>query len=105
MRLGMVPENLMERLALSLGLVPPGIVETWVGIMLAWTVMAATKVNVFEALAAGPLTAAEVAQLCGTHPGATEKLLNALVGVRCLYVRGERYVLRRSLRAWILEGG
>ncbi len=73
--------------------------------MLARTVMAATKLNIFEALADGPLTVAEVAERCHTHPGATEKLLNALVGSRCLSVRGERYALRRSLRAWVLKDG
>jgi 2-polyprenyl-3-methyl-5-hydroxy-6-metoxy-1,4-benzoquinol methylase len=73
--------------------------------MLARTVMAATKLDVFESLAGAPLTAAEVAQRCGTHPGATEKLLNALVGVGCLQVRGGRYGLRRSARSWVLKDG
>ena len=77
MRLGIVPDNLLERLALLSGMLPPGIFECWFGIMLARTVMAATKLDVFESLAPAPLTAEEVAQRCGTHPRATEKLLNA----------------------------
>jgi hypothetical protein len=101
----MVPDNLLERLALMSCLLPPGILECWFGIMLARTVMAATKLNVFESLAAGPLTTEEVAQRCATHPRATEKLLNALVGVGCLQVRGERYALRRSVRSWVLKDG
>ena len=101
----MVPDNLLERLALLSGMLPPGIFECWFGIMLARTVMAATKLDVFESLAAGPLTADEVAQRCGTHPRATEKLLNALVGVGCLQVRAGRYGLRRSLRSWALKDG
>ena len=105
MRLGMVPDNFLERLALLSGLLPPGIFECWFGIMLARTVMAATKLEVFESLAAGPLTTEEVAQRCGTHPRATGKLLNALVGVGCLQVRGERYALRRSIRSWVLKDG
>jgi SAM-dependent methyltransferase len=104
-RLGILADNLLERLALLSGLLPPGIFECWFGMMLARTVMAATKLNVFENLAAAPLTAEEVAQRCGTHPGATEKLLNALVGVGCLRVRGRRYSLRRSARAWVLKEG
>src|SRR5262249_32109119 len=91
MRLGMVPDNVLERLALLSGMLPPGIFECWFGIMLARTVMAATRLELFESLAAGPLTTEEVAQRCGTHPHATEKLLNALVGVGCLQVRGEHY--------------
>ena len=46
-----------------------------------------------------------VAERCGTHPHATEKLLNALVGVGCLRVRGERYNLPRSARTWLLKNG
>src|SRR5206468_2080827 len=90
-KLGLVPENLVERLALLTGILPPGIFESWFGIMLARTVMTATKLDIFESLAAAPLTAAEVARCCATHPRATEKLLNALVGVGCLLVRGQRY--------------
>ena len=105
MRLGLVPDNLLERLALSSGLLPPGIIECWFGIMLARAVMAATKLDIFEHLAEAPLTADQVAQRCGTHAGATEKLLNALVGVGCLNVRGGRYALRRSVRSWVSKDG
>jgi 2-polyprenyl-3-methyl-5-hydroxy-6-metoxy-1,4-benzoquinol methylase len=104
-RLGIVPDNLLERLALSSGLLPPGIFECWFGMMLARTVIAATKLDIFESLAAGPLTVEQVAQRCGTHPRATEKLLNALVGVGCLKVRGGCYALQRSARSWVLKDG
>src|SRR5262245_28750847 len=73
--------------------------------MLARTVMAATKLDIFESLAGPPLTAEEVAHRCGTHPGATGKLLNALVGVGCLQVRSGRYALLRSARSWVLKDG
>ena len=105
MRLGIVPDNLLERLALLSGMLPPGIFECWFGMMLARTVMAATKLGVFESLAAKPLSAEEIAHRCGTHPGASQKLLNALVGVGCLQVRGRRYGLRRSARSWVLMDG
>jgi len=101
----MVPDNLPERFALASGMLPAGIFECWFGIMLARTVMVATKLDVFESLASGPLTADEVAQRCGTHLHATEKLLNALVGVGCVQVRAKRYRLRRSARSWVLKDG
>src|SRR5258708_29522812 len=101
----MVPDNFVERLALLSGALPPGIFECWFGFMLARTVMAATKLDVFESLAAGPLTAAEVADRCGTHSRATEKLLNALVGVGCLQVRGERYGLPRPAPSSVPHDG
>src|SRR5437868_11440175 len=78
-KLGVIPENLAERLALWFGIPPPGIVESWLGIMASRAVMTATKLNIFETLAAGPLTLPEIAEKCGTHRRATEQLLNALV--------------------------
>jgi 2-polyprenyl-3-methyl-5-hydroxy-6-metoxy-1,4-benzoquinol methylase len=105
MRLGIVPENLMERLALLSGILPPGIFECWFGIMLSRTVMAATRLDIFESLASGPLNSAAVAERCGTHPRATEQLLNALVGIGLLRVRDRRYALRRSARSWLLKDG
>jgi SAM-dependent methyltransferase len=105
MRLGARPESLLERVGLLSGLPPPGIFESWFGIMLARAVMAGTKLEVFETLSAGPLRAGEVAARCGTDPPATEKLLNALVGVGCLSSRGGRYGLKRVMRAWILRDG
>lgn len=105
MKLGALPDNLMERVGLALGMIPPGVFEGWFGFMLARTIMVAVKLNVFEALAAGPLTSAEVAERCGTNPRGTEKLLIALVGIDCLRVKGERYGLRRSVRNWVLKDG
>src|SRR5262245_16719967 len=103
MKLGVVSENLMKRLALLFPLVPPGITESWFGIRLARTLMVATKLEILEALVGGPLTAEEVAGRCGTHPRATEKLLNALACMGCLNVRGERYELWRRLRSRIVR--
>ena len=105
MKLGVTPENLLERFAILSGMLPPGIFEGWIGIMLARTIMVATKLDVFEALAAAALNSQEVAQRCNTHPLATEKLLNALVGLECLTVKADRYALNRKLRAWILKDG
>jgi 2-polyprenyl-3-methyl-5-hydroxy-6-metoxy-1,4-benzoquinol methylase len=104
-KLGSLPDNLAERIALLTGIIPPGVFESWFGIMLSRTIMVATRLDVFEALAAGPLTSAEVAVRCNTHPAATEKLLNALVSVQCLRVRREKYALRKSLREWVLKDG
>lgn len=105
MKLGIVPENLAERLALWIGIPPPGILESWIGIMASRAVMVATKLDIFETLAAGPLTAEEIVKKCGSHARATEQLLNALVGMGCVQIKGERYSLPRKMRAWILAEG
>ncbi len=105
MKLGLIGDNVVERIALASGVLPPGIFECWFGMMLSRTVMVATKLDVFEGLANGPLNAQEVAQRCNTHPRATEQLLNALVGIGCVKFKGGRYRLKKSARSWVLNDG
>jgi SAM-dependent methyltransferase len=103
MKLGIIPENILERVALAAGVVPRPILDTLVAMLLARTIMAATKLGIFEALASGPLPAHQVAAHCGTDPCATEKLLTALAG--CGYVRAEhgQYALAPVARTWLLK--
>jgi SAM-dependent methyltransferase len=102
-KIGIIPENLVERLALALGLVPAPAIEAWFSFMLARVIMAGTKLGVFEALAAGPLTCDEVAERCGTDRRATAKLLNALIGAGCVRSEGGRYRLTPAVRRGLLE--
>src|SRR5215469_16326635 len=103
MRIGIIPENFVERLALRLGLVPASAIEAWFSLMLARAIMAGTKLGIFEALASGPLTRDEIAGCCGTDHRATGKLLNALVGAGCLRAGGGRYRLTSAVRRGLLE--
>src|SRR6266571_2386711 len=73
--------------------------------MASRAVMAATRLDIFETLAAGPLTVQEIVEKCGIHRRSTEQLLNALVGMGCLQLNSERYALPRKMRAWILADG
>src|SRR5258708_1066057 len=102
MKLGIIPENMLERVALAAGAVPRPVLDTLVAMLLARTIMAATKLGIFEALASGPLPAHKVAAHCGTDPRATEKLLTALAG--CGYVRAAhgQYALAPVARTWLL---
>ena len=103
MKLGVIPQNLIERVLMALGLVPTPLIDTMIGMLLARTVMVATRLGIFEALASGALTADEVALRCATHAGATKKLLDALVGSGYLRARGERYDLAPVARKWLLK--
>jgi SAM-dependent methyltransferase len=103
MKLGVIPENLIERLLLAIKLVPTPIFDTQVAFMLARTVMAGTKLGIFETLAPGPLTAAEIAAQCKTDPRATIKLLNALVGAGYLRAKRDRYSLAPVAQKWLLK--
>lgn len=104
MRLGIIPHTLLERLILATNSAPTPLVDTTVGLLMARTLMAATSLGVFEALADGPLSAPQVAERCSTDPQATARLLDALTG--CAYVRAsaQGYALAPVARRWMLKG-
>lgn len=104
MRFGPQAESLSERLALGLGLVPIPLIETQGAFLLSRTIMAASSLGIFDALADGPRTPAEVAARCATHAAATRQLLRALHACGYLVLRGERYGLARMARKWLLRG-
>ena len=103
MKVGVIPENPLERVVLALGLVPAPLFETMSTMLLARTVIVATKLGIFEALAAGPLSGREVATRCNTHAVPTTKLLNALVGSGYLRLDNDQYSLAPVARKWVLE--
>ena len=102
MKLGVLPETALERIALATGQVPIPIAHALGGIVLARTVMVATSLGVFEALRARPLASAEVAAACGADPFAMGKLLDALVSSGYLTFRRGAYALTRMSRKWLL---
>src|SRR5674476_1047620 len=79
MKIGAIPENLLERLAMVFGLVPTPFIDTFHAVIVARAVMVATKLDVFDALASRPLSATELAAQLGLDAAALEKLLNVLV--------------------------
>jgi SAM-dependent methyltransferase len=104
MKLGAVPENPIERIVNALGMSPQPLLETHIAMLLARAVMEGSRLGVYEALADGPLTAAEVAARCGGHPRATRKLLDALAGCEYLRFGDGRYSLTPMARKWLLPG-
>ena len=103
MRIGAIPESIVEWLALKLEIAPRALVDTHAAMMLARTVMAGADLKIFDALAQRPLTAEETAAACGSAPGPTALLLDALAA--CGYVRFSegRFGLTRSARPWLLS--
>lgn len=103
MKIGVIPENLIERIVLSTGRVPTPLHDTLMAILLARTIMVATKLGVFEALAAGASRVEDIAQRCKTNPRATEKLLNALVSSAYVVGSDGMYELAPVARRWLLK--
>jgi ubiquinone/menaquinone biosynthesis C-methylase UbiE len=108
MRVGVIPESLLERIGLATGLAPVPLAEGLFSFLLARTVMVGTRLGVFEALAKGPLPATAVAKACATDALATERLLHALTGCRYLSVSepaegtDAEYALTKTARKWLL---
>jgi SAM-dependent methyltransferase len=103
-RIGPIPDNLVERLVLRAGAAPLPLLETQIAYTLARVIMAGVRLGVFDALADGPGTAEEVAQRCGTDPAATGKLLFALAGAGYLNAVDGGYELAPVARKWLLKG-
>jgi SAM-dependent methyltransferase len=104
MKVGLVPENPIEWLALRSGMAPTPLIDTMHTFILAQAVMVATKIGLFEALLEEPGDARAIATRCGTNPSATGALLDALVGSGYLRHRAGRYTLAPVARRWLLRG-
>src|SRR5262245_51957169 len=98
MKLTVSGENLVERLALALGIPPVALLDTHISFRRARTIMVGTKLGIFDVLADAPLTSAVVAARCGTSPVGTEKLLNALTGAGYLKFRNGQFALSSVAR-------
>lgn len=105
MKLGVIPQNLIEWIVKAANLAPTPLMDTMAAMMLARTIMVGTKLNVFEVMAQGALTGNEISERCGTNPDATKKLLYALVGAGYLRLNGEKYALTPISRKWLLKDG
>ena len=102
MRLDLIAESLLERLALALGRVPSPLAQTHLAFVQARAIMEGVRLGLFDVLAEGAKPAEAVAEACGTHPEATRQLLGALVGARYLKAEGEAYALTRRARRWLV---
>ena len=103
MKIAAVPETIVERLLTLAGLAPTPIIDTFHAVIVARAVMVATRLGLFEAVAVGDATGAEIAARLETDARATEKLLNVLVATGYLRHKGGRYALTRLARTWLLR--
>lgn len=102
MRLGVIPENPIERVVARLNLAPRPLLETQMAFTLARLVMTGVKLGVFDAVGDEERTAVEVAERCGTDPAATGKLMFALAGAGYLVQGDGGYSASAVTRKWVL---
>lgn len=103
MRIGIMPEGIMDCIALASGKLPTPLVETFWGAALGTTVIAGTRLGVFESLTKGDKTALEVAKDTGCDAQAMETLLNALNGFGYLKRCNGHYLLTKKAGKWLTE--
>jgi 2-polyprenyl-3-methyl-5-hydroxy-6-metoxy-1,4-benzoquinol methylase len=101
MRLSLRSGNIIEWLALRVGLVPTPAAEAWAGMALSGVLVAATRLGVTARLAAAPATAEELADDLNLDPTATRLLLNCLQSIGHVSRRADRYQLSRRSRRWL----
>jgi hypothetical protein len=104
MRLDVVPDNILERLVLLMGIVPTPMVQVSWGMASASTIIAGSRLGLFEALDGVELSPAELAARLDTHPLATETLLNALCGFGCIDRSDGRYRNSEQATKWLVPG-
>ena len=103
MRLGVIAENIIERLVLKSNAVPEPLLETQMAFSMARSIMVGVKLGLFEATGDGARSAADIAKTCGTNPGATEKLLNTLTGCGYFKFRDGTYAPTPKTEKWLLR--
>jgi SAM-dependent methyltransferase len=101
MRLGAIPQNIQETIALAAGRVPTPLMDTLVALLLAKTVMAGAAVGIFQMLDAGPLRIDELANRCRSDAQATERLVRALFASKYIEYHGDRVRLAPVARRWL----
>jgi SAM-dependent methyltransferase len=101
MKIGAIPQSLIEWLALKLEIAPRALVDTHAAMLLARTIMAGAELKIFDALRDGPRTAEEIARICRSERAATALLADALASCGYLRCSGTRFGLTRRSR-WLL---
>ena len=104
MRVGIIAQTLLERVALALGRIPEPIVEVFPPLVIARSIMAAERLGIFAALAREPQSLAALAQACQTDPRATAALLATLASAGYVTETRGAYRLAPKARRWLQPG-
>ncbi len=103
MKVGARPENALEWIAQKLDLAPTPIADTHVAFTAARAIMAGTSLGIFDAIANGARSDAEIASACRTDTRATRSLLDCLVSLGYLrFTAAGRYDNAKHVKKWLL---
>ena len=104
MNVGIIPETLLERLGLWLGLVPVPVLDVLCGPLKARILMAGVRLGIFEALREGPRTASDLSEALGFDRAGLDMLLRALAQTRYLELHLGFYRLSALARRTMVAG-
>jgi len=102
MRIGGIPEGLLEHLLNSARLLPSPLIETLGAMALCRTIMAGNKLGVFEILREGPLSAETISTKLSCQLRGMEALLEALAASGYLRRHGKLYVNSSMAERWLV---
>jgi hypothetical protein len=101
MNLDVVPDNVLERVAMALGIVPAPVVRVLWGVAVTRVVLPALDFGVFDAIDAGAVTVDDIATKTGCDKDGMRSLLAALNGFGYLRRGKGRYSLAPATKKWI----
>lgn len=102
MRIGAVPDSLIERIGLRLGKVPTPIGEAMYSMPVARSLQVAQRTGILAALAEGPREPAELAEHLGLQPTGTLRVLDVIASLDHVRQRPDgRYEMTSSGRKWL----
>ncbi|HEX6153124.1 MAG TPA: class I SAM-dependent methyltransferase, partial [Solirubrobacterales bacterium] len=102
MRLGAIPEGLIERIGLLLGKVPTPIGEAMYSMPVARSLQVAQRTGILGALAEGPRDPAELAEHLGLQPTGTIRVLDVIATLGHVKQNPDgRYEMTKSGRTWL----
>ena len=104
MRVATRPDNPVELVALAAGQVPRPLFEGYFGLMAARTLMAGTKLGIFDALAEQPDDAAGLARRLHVDEQGVDALLVGLHSMGYLRFKGGRYSNSRQAKRHLVKG-
>ncbi len=104
MKVGIVPENLLERAALWLGVAPVPLVDLLFSLIKARAIMSGVSLGVFEALRGGGRTSADLAAALACDEPALDRLLRTLAHSGYVVERGGEYALSPLARQTMVRG-
>lgn len=104
MRVGMIPENMVEWLFTQANALPFPVADTFVAILQARAVLAATRLGLFDSLADRPASSTELASSLTCNEKGIQSLLEALTCCGYVVELQGRYDLSPKARKWLDPG-